>query len=92
VATIEFEPNGSLKYDSTATFPVRAGAPRMVFPRVNLTEPVGLGPFELTVAVSVTVWPKIELLKSDDRAVLVEYLFTVCITVAELEANVPSVA
>ena len=58
----------------------------------NTTLPVGVfGPVEVTVAVKVIAWPKVDVSKLDVSTVFVVYLFTTCVTgVDVLTAKVAS--
>jgi hypothetical protein len=40
--------------------PVREAVPRTVTPSLKVTEPVGVAPGPVTVAVNVTDWPNVE--------------------------------
>src|SRR6266704_5010 len=62
--------------------------PRLVAPSRNVTVPVGMPTGELTVAVKVTGWPKVDGFAEDTRAVVVAGLITV--NVAALEVALPA--
>ena len=64
--------------DSVATPPLTAtGEPRSVAPSLNCTLPVGENP--VTVAVSVTLWPKVGADELTESAVLEAAWFTTCV-------------
>src|SRR6266568_1174167 len=62
--------------------------PRLVAPSRNVTVPVGMPTGELTVAVKVTGWPKVDGFAEDTRTVVVAGLITV--NVAALEVALPA--
>jgi len=62
--------------------------PRLVAPSRNVTVPVGMPTGELTVAVKVTDWPKVDGFAEDTRTVVVAGLSTV--NVAALEVALPA--
>ena len=65
--------------------PVKATVPRTVAPSMNATLPEMVpATLELTDAVNVTVWPKRDGFKEDERFVVVDAVFTVCVVVPEL--------
>jgi hypothetical protein len=52
--------------------------PRVMVPSLNITEPVGTPPLELTVAVKVTDWPSTDGFSDEAIVALVAARFTVC--------------
>ncbi len=60
--------------------------PMVLAPSINATEPVAV--LGLTVAVNVTLCPKADGFKDEVTAMLLEALFTVCVSAEEtLEPN-----
>src|SRR5438128_11549180 len=55
-----------------------APVPRLVAPSRNVTVPVGMRAGELTVAVKVTGWPKVDGFAEESAAGVVARLFAVC--------------
>lgn len=71
----------------------RIPLPIDVLPSLNVTLPVGVPAPEATVAVNVTVCPKIDGLGSDVRAVVVLEALTICVSeldTLELKLLLPS--
>ena len=63
--------------------------PSVVDPSLNRIVPVGVpdpGEVAVTVAVNVTDWPVTDGFAEDATAVVVAALFTVCVSVDEVEA------
>jgi hypothetical protein len=73
---------------------VRVATPplKIADPIPKLTDPVGVGPAEVTVAVYFTACPKSVGFGLETSFVVVGYLFTSCVTVLELVANLVSPA
>jgi hypothetical protein len=73
---------------------VRVATPplKIADPIPKLTLPVGVGPLEVTVAVYFTACPKSVGFRLETSFVVVGYLFTTCVTVPELVANLVSPA
>ena len=61
-----------------------APVPRLVAPSRNVTVPVGMPAGELTVAVKVTGWPKVDGFAEEIAVTVVAPLFTVCDNADEL--------
>jgi hypothetical protein len=68
-AVIECEPPENVEVVKVATPPVSVPVPRVVVPSRNVTEPVGVPPAPVTVAVNVTDWPTCDGLMEDVSAV-----------------------
>jgi hypothetical protein len=67
--------------------PLRVRVARVVVPSMKATEPPGVPPpgaTALTVAVSVTDWPKVDGFTDDVSVVVVLAWFTVCVSTAEV--------
>jgi len=60
--------------------------PRVAAPSMNVTVPVGVPPEDVTVAVKVTNWLKVEGLASEANAVVVVD-FTTCEKIAEVSGR-----
>jgi len=77
-AVIECEPAVSAVVVNVAcALPLRAPVPSVVAPSMNVTVPLGVPePLGVTVAVSITDWPKTDGLTEDTTEVVVEALFT----------------
>src|SRR6202140_4550570 len=73
--------------DRLAVLPVSATVPSAADPDLNVTVPVGLPPV-VTVAVNVTICPKLEGFRLEATVVLLGFLLTTCFTGVEtLAAN-----
>jgi hypothetical protein len=79
----EVEENAAVPFD-------RETVAIVVEPSLKTTLPVGVpvpGAIDLTVAVNVTLWPKVEGFRDDVSVVDVEARFTVCVSVGEVLAE-----
>lgn len=84
-AVIECVATVSVAVPKVATPPVRGTASSVAVPFLNVTVPVGISPeAEVTLAVKVTLWPKLEGLPLVPNVVVVPYLPTVCVSAAEV--------
>ena len=79
VAVIDSVPAGRLLRVSVAVpLELRATVAKFVVPFLKTTLPVGvLGPAEVTTAVKVTDWPKVDGSRLDVSAIEVVYLSTI---------------
>jgi hypothetical protein len=75
---------GKVDFVILATPAAKVALPSDVLPFLNVTVPVGVGPADVTVAVKVTACPYFEGLRLELSVVVVGYLTTTCVTVAEL--------
>jgi hypothetical protein len=82
-------PGESVKVVKVATPLLTALEPIVFAPSMKVTLPVT--PAELTVAVIVTLWPNVEGFCDDISVIVVEALFTTCVsTVDVLPVNTES--
>jgi hypothetical protein len=74
---------------NVAVLPLNVPDPILVVPSKNVTVPVGVPEAVVTVAVKVTLWPKVDGLFDDVTVVVVDAgggAFTVCVIAGELLA------
>ena len=69
-------PTGKLVLVIEAEPPLNVADPNTRVPLKKVTVPVGLGPAELTVAVSVTAWPDVDGLRLEVTVVVDGYALT----------------
>jgi hypothetical protein len=86
-AVIEWEPtvvSEDVLY--VATPPLSVPVPSVTAPSRNVTEPVGVPPAPVTVAVKVTDWPPMRGLSEEVTAVVLDLVLTTCVTTDEVLA------
>jgi hypothetical protein len=67
-----------------AAFPeLSVPVPSVVVPFLNVTDPVGVPPVEVTVAVKVTVAPNVDGFRDEASDVELAACFTVCVSAGE---------
>lgn len=93
---IECEATDSVEVVKVAwPVPSSVGVPRVVFPSLNVTVPVGMplpGELAVTAAVKVTDWLNTEGLPEELTVVVVPALFTTCGEAESLPLLLPQVA
>ena len=77
-------PEAGLEIVIVATASKTGALPSLTLPFLNVTDPVGVGPDELTVAVRAIDWPYVDGFRLDVETVLVEYRWITCFRSVEL--------
>lgn len=85
-AVIEELPTGSFDVVNVAFPPLSGAVPRTDDPFLNVTVPVGKPALEVTVAVNVTAYRKVDGLFDDATEVEVEAALTVCVSADDVLA------
>jgi hypothetical protein len=81
-------PTVSADVASDAAPPAKFCVPNVAVPFLNVTVPVGVPPeLDVTVALNVTLCPKLEGFALDATVVAVVYLFTVSVKIADVLAR-----